>query len=249
MIDKYDDVARQSGARIVSMCGHDCAPWDLIVLECANKLKKQNESLVEINCYDEIRASASGGTYATLFHSLEDRVIYKAALGFDPLLKNLEGKKSDNKFSVKNQSFLGYSKEFGAYVGPFVMAAVMSNCVRRSNAVNNYSNKLVYREAEVYPSFMAGFVSVLRLIVFGTALFNPVFKWILASYILPKPGEGPSEKAMDKGWLKITGIGMIVFLSFRPYVCNVKDVDPMVERQRLSSTSPQTLVTVTQLVC
>ena len=29
MIDKYDDLARKTGARIVSFCGHDCVPWDL----------------------------------------------------------------------------------------------------------------------------------------------------------------------------------------------------------------------------
>lgn len=76
MIDKYDDVARQSGARVVSFCGHDCVPWDLIVMECANELKKKNESLTEIKLYDEIVAAPSGGTLETLFHSLENRLVY-----------------------------------------------------------------------------------------------------------------------------------------------------------------------------
>lgn len=48
MIDKYDDAARVSGARIVSFCGHDCVPWDLSVLECSNFLKKKGESLVSV---------------------------------------------------------------------------------------------------------------------------------------------------------------------------------------------------------
>lgn len=29
MIDKHDDKARETGARIVHFCGHDCVPWDL----------------------------------------------------------------------------------------------------------------------------------------------------------------------------------------------------------------------------
>ena len=29
MIDKHDNTARRSGARIVHFCGHDCVPWDL----------------------------------------------------------------------------------------------------------------------------------------------------------------------------------------------------------------------------
>lgn len=32
MIDKYDDVAKKTGARIVHFCGHDCIPWDLSAL-------------------------------------------------------------------------------------------------------------------------------------------------------------------------------------------------------------------------
>jgi short subunit dehydrogenase-like uncharacterized protein len=32
MIDKYDDVARSTGARIVNLAGHDCIPWDLVTL-------------------------------------------------------------------------------------------------------------------------------------------------------------------------------------------------------------------------
>lgn len=29
MIDLYDGAARESGARIIHFCGHDCVPWDL----------------------------------------------------------------------------------------------------------------------------------------------------------------------------------------------------------------------------
>lgn len=45
-----------------------------------------------------------------------------------------------------------------SWVGPFVMAAVMANCIRRSNAISSYSTKLTYRESVVYPNFMAGAV-------------------------------------------------------------------------------------------
>lgn len=67
-------------------------------------------------------------------------------LGFDPMLKtSVEGQTSSSKIAVENQSFLGYSTEYSKWVGPFVMAMVMANCVRRSNALNNYSSRLVYK--------------------------------------------------------------------------------------------------------
>lgn len=36
------------------------------------------------------------------------------------------------------------------------MAAVMANCIKRSNAINGYSAKLTYRESVVFPNFFAG---------------------------------------------------------------------------------------------
>lgn len=205
MVDLYDNAAKQTGARIVSFCGHDCVPWDLAVLEASERLASRGEQITEINCFDEVRADPSGGTMATIFYSLTNRERYESRLGFDPLLKEAgTDTKSENKLISKNQTFLGYSKEFQAWVGPFVMAMVMCNCVRRSNALNKYSSKIIYREAQVYPSFMAGFVTVTGLAAFGTSLMIPPLSWFLQKFILPKPGQGPSETSMNAGWLKVT---------------------------------------------
>ena len=35
MIDRYDDVAKETGAKLLSCCGHDCIPWDLITYKLA----------------------------------------------------------------------------------------------------------------------------------------------------------------------------------------------------------------------
>ena len=206
MIDKHDDRARQTGARIVHFCGHDCVPWDLAVLECSNLMKKKGQKLQEVHCYDEICADASGGTFATIFHSLNQRVKYAAKLGFDPLLKTTLGDYCDEKgkststFISQNQSFLGYSKEYKHWVGPFVMAMVMANCVRRSFALNKYSNKLTYKEAKVYPSFMAGAIDVIGFAIFGVCIVIPPLKWLFIKLgFIPLPGEGPSVAQMDKG--------------------------------------------------
>jgi short subunit dehydrogenase-like uncharacterized protein len=212
MIDQHDDTARQSGARIVNFCGHDCIPWDLLVLESAKVLRRKGEALECVSFYDEIDSAPSGGTMDTVFHSLGDRTKYTSRLGFDPLLKTAAPapasghQPSSNRVTSQTQSFLGYSKEYGAWVGPFVMAMVMCNCVRRSNALNNYSAKLVYREAMVYPSFMAAYVGVAQLLVLGTVLMCPPLKHLMQKHVLPAPGQGPSEADMDRGFLRVTGI-------------------------------------------
>lgn len=206
MIDRHDDRARETGARIVHFCGHDCIPWDLIVLECAKKLRASGESMTEVSCFDQISSTPSGGTMATVFHALLERVVYKSTLGFDPLLKTTTGAKTTNKFIVNNQMSLGYSKVAKAWIGPFAMASVMGNCVRRSNAVNNYGPNLTYKEATVYASFFAGFVEIATLIVFGSMLLTSPFRALLSATILPAPGQGASEKSMDGGFLKVTAV-------------------------------------------
>jgi len=116
--------------------------------------------------------------------------------------------KSTTQLVAKNQSFLGYSKEYKAWVGPFVMAMVMANCVRRSLALNKYASKLVYREFIVYPSFMAGVVNLIGMATFGVALVIPLLKWFfLTTGIVPSPGQGPSEASMERGFLKVVAIG------------------------------------------
>ncbi len=80
------------------------------------------------------------------------------------------------------------------------MAAVMANCIRRSFCVNGYSPKMTYRESLVYPSWMAGIITLLQMAVVGTAILTPPLKWLfLATGMIPQPGEGPSESAMDQG--------------------------------------------------
>jgi len=157
IIHTYHMEATKSGARIISLAGHDCVPWDLTTMKIANKLQERGESLSEIELFDETRASASGGTLETIMLIMNHP--QKGNYPFDPLVTDLSGKKSDNRFEIKNATFLSFSKTIKKWIGPFVMASANANCVRRSNAVLNYSKKLVYKEALVYPDFFSGFVA------------------------------------------------------------------------------------------
>jgi short subunit dehydrogenase-like uncharacterized protein len=108
-------------------------------------MQRKGEMLSEINFYDEINGTPSGGTLATALHILHTREKVTTRLGFDPLLKTVQGEKSLNRFITANPMLLSYSTEHQCFTTPFVMAIVMANCVRRSNALNNYSTKLTYR--------------------------------------------------------------------------------------------------------
>jgi short subunit dehydrogenase-like uncharacterized protein len=86
-----------------------------------------------------------------------------------------------------------------------MMSGVNSLVVRRSNAVEGYSRggTLQYRENVVHGGFMVGYVQQLTLALFGTSLVFPPLLWVIKPF-LPSPGQGPSESAMDKGFLKVT---------------------------------------------
>jgi len=171
-------------------------------------LKAKGEQLKEARCYNEMNGQVSGGTLATIFNSLLNRKIYKSKLGFDPLLKTLNGTKSTNKFSTKNQMLLGYSKEFKSWHGFSLMASVIANCVKRSNAINNYNtNTFTYKESMIFKNFFEGFSTSVGLVNFASLLLIPPLRWMLRSFVLPKPGEGPTDKQMDEGYLKVTCIG------------------------------------------
>ena len=191
MIDKYDDLARQSGAKLVHLCGHDCIPWDLTVMACANKLKEQNptETMQSIHFFDEVVTTPSGGTYATAFNSLSNRTVYRSTLKFDPLLKSIEGNKHEGIFKVKNIQYLTFSKEIQAWMGPFVMASVNANCVRRSNALLSYGSSLTYSEGIRYNSFFSGFVHFFNMILLGTMIISPILRYIVKHYLIPSPGQ------------------------------------------------------------
>lgn len=125
-------------------------------------------------------------------------------LGFDPLLKNLAGDKASNKFITALPMFISYSSEHRCFATPFAMAMVMANCVRRSNALLNYSTKLTYKEAATQPSFFAAYITYMQFVLLATTLFCPPLQWFMRKFVLPEPGQGPSEKSMDAGYLHIT---------------------------------------------
>lgn len=57
----------------------------------------------------------------------------------------------------------------------------------------------------MFPNFGSAFVNMMGLIVFATALSIPPLQWLLRKFVLPAPGQGPSTKTMDAGFLQLTG--------------------------------------------
>jgi len=150
-------------------------------------------------------ATMSGGTLTTAIYQLsKPKGSDKSKTEFDPLIKTIDGKKPGNKTKVihKNKE---YHAEFGRKAGPWIMAPVMANCVRRSNAILGYNSELEYGDAKLDdPSWTNWIKNTAFTGVVGLSMFvTPVQK------LLPQPGDGPSRETMEAGYLKLYGYGIM----------------------------------------
>lgn len=201
MINAHDAAAKQSGARIVHFCGHDSIPWDLSVLMLSKKLAEREDELVSVDFFDDINGNISGGTLETMFADEGTQRTW----AFDPLLRKIDGSKSQQKFKPDNVSLLRLERwsDFTVRTS-FFMADINADVVKRSNALLGYGD-LTYSEGLGFKGIGSALIYMLTMGSINLALALPPVRWLLRKTVLPKPGEGPSEEAMLQGYLRVHG--------------------------------------------
>ena len=211
MIAKWDAIAQKTGAKIISFCGHDSVPWDLTQFKLAEALEQENDDIVAVECFDEMRAAgASGGTIETMLIGLDG---YRAPkYDSDPWIKKSDGSASQFKTKIQSPLFperiVGKGSCSQKWLAPFLMTIVNGEVVKRSIALKGKGNTSVtYREGMMFDDFKTAFVNTFGLYMGLTALLNPVSGTLVRKFVIPKPGQGPSMKAMEKGYLCVHGIG------------------------------------------
>ena len=203
MLDKYEDDAKASGARIINSAGFDSIPSDLgVYLSQHLAIEKTGQPAAHIKMrVRKIKGGASGGTIASMLNVMKE-------VGETPELRKMLVNPyvlcgADNPFHVrqKNHKSAEFDKELGIWTMPFVMAAINERIVHRSNLLLNakYGEAFKYDEAMSSKTASTAWIITLGLGAFvGAASFSPL-RHILANYILPKPGEGPSPSEQENG--------------------------------------------------
>ena len=215
MVQRYEATARKSGARIVHCCGFDSIPSDMGV----HFLQRQAMSLFGAPCtrvkmrVKVMRGGFSGGTVASLMN------VIKEARADPALRKELADPYSlcppgrapkPRQPEVRSAEF---DADFGAWVAPFVMSAINTRIVHRTNALSKeaYGADFVYDEATLMGPGPEGWLAA-NAMVAGLAGFmlagaiGPL-RLALARFVLPKPGEGPSPEAQRKGSFDLRFLG------------------------------------------
>ena len=201
VIDLHDETARKSGAAIVIHCGNDCIPWDLSVFELNRYAQTKGAELISASTYCDYKPGTgmSGGTLTTAIYQLNKRRGKRSGTtDFDPLVRAADGTKS--MFSLINSSPKKeeYFREFQRPGGPWIMAPVMVNCIRRSNALLGYSSAFAYGDCMLRdPSLLQWIRDKWQATTTAAAILAPS----LFLRFMPAPGEGPTREFMDSGWL------------------------------------------------
>lgn len=215
MIDAYHERAKETGARIVHTCGFDSIPSDLGVLMMQEHMREHHGghcSRIQL-FVGASRGGASGGTIASALHMSEemerDRSV-RRVVG-DPYA--LDPQPRQGGPDGRDQMGVRYSPEMGRWTAPWFMASVNTRVVRRSHALLGYPWGRDFRYSEVLSleAGPAGFLKAVGVTAsMGAALglmgVGPIRR-LLAEKVLPKPGEGPSAEAREKGFFKLYLVG------------------------------------------
>jgi short subunit dehydrogenase-like uncharacterized protein len=213
MIDRYEERAKQSGARIVHCCGFDSIPSDLGTFFLQERARKRwGAPCDEVRArVTKMRGGSSGGTIASgqevMKATKNDPELAKLLL--QPYCLNPTGEQSGpdpaDRYSPQADPDFGWT-------GPFIMAACNTRIVRRTNAVLGYPYGRNFRYDEAIATgpgpkgwLRASAVSAGTAAMIASMLVPSLQK--LSARWLPKPGEGPTREQREKGYFVYELVG------------------------------------------
>ncbi|MEQ9480218.1 MAG: saccharopine dehydrogenase NADP-binding domain-containing protein [Algiphilus sp.] len=215
MIDRFEATAKGSGARIVHCAGFDSVPSDLGVHFLQREAMDQFGAPCKRVKFRLKAASGgfSGGTVASLINALKEA-------SADPKVRKrmadpyaLCPSTSEQRPRQPDVRFKEYDPDAKSWVAPFIMAAINTRVVHRSNALLGYAwgYDFQYDEAVMTGRGAKGWLGALAagggLAGLMGAVALPPTRWVMERFVLPKPGEGPSPEAQEKGFFDVRLFG------------------------------------------
>ena len=207
MLQRHEALAQASGARIVHCCGFDSLPSDLGVHHLQGlAMRRFGVPCTRVKMrVSRLRGGVSGGTVASLLNVLKEAAA-------DPALRRELADPyslwpADAPRGVRQPQVLGpeFDPDFDAWIAPFVMAAVNTRVVQRSNLLSGmaYGADFAYDEATLTGPGLKGRAAAAALSAglggFVLAGALPPTRALLERLVLPRPGQGPSPEAQQQG--------------------------------------------------
>jgi len=216
LIDRHHAQAARDGTRIVPFCGFDSVPSDLGALLVARRVERRfGARCAQAETAFRMRGGLNGGTIST-FLQLFERGETRAAR--DPFLLDPGGIHPDKERArARDPESVRYDADFDAWLGPFAMGPINTRVVRRSAALSGLRGEpygpdgtgFHYQEYLRYGGPLGRGNALLATASFAAlmaAMRWPTSRaWLKA--VLPKPGQGPSERTISSGWFHAETIG------------------------------------------
>ncbi|AMN66440.1 saccharopine dehydrogenase NADP-binding domain-containing protein [Psychrobacter sp. P11G5] len=215
MMDKYQDDAKKSGARIVNSCGFDSIPSDLGVYFTQQQAEEKfDESCTVINMrVKAAKGGLSGGTIAsmaTIFEEVGQNKSRRRQVANPYLLNDDEDAPNVRQDNVSKPE---YDDEHACWLAPFVMASINTRIVHRSNQLLGYEygrdfkyDEAMWMKDGVKGKLMSYGMSI-GLLGFATAMMIKPSRELLSKHVLPKSGSGPSKEEQENGYFDIRFFG------------------------------------------
>lgn len=206
VIPAYQQMAMDSGARIIHTCGFDSIPSDMGTWYLQQAmLERHGSAAIHVKArVGRTRGAASGGTIASMLNMVEeakrDPAVRKIVA--DPYALYPAGVPAGQ--DRRDQMGACYDRDFRKWTCPFIMAGVNTRVVRRSNALLDFpwGEDFRYDEAMLSASrWEALRNSAATGLGMVTLALGPTRK--LAQRFLPAPGEGPSLQKRQAGYYEI----------------------------------------------
>jgi short subunit dehydrogenase-like uncharacterized protein len=213
VIANYDKAAKASGARIVFSCGFDSIPFDGGVFFLQQHARQRfGAPFPRVRGrVRKMKGGFSGGTAASMIATVE-------AGAHDPnVMKLMRDPFALTPHAPKTRQPSGnrvvHDEDLGQYSAPFIMAAINTKNVHRTNALldDAYGRDFTYDEMHFMGegpkgerrAKAAANALITQMVLLG---FAPT-RALLRRFALPKPGQGPSKQERETGSYDVLFVG------------------------------------------
>jgi len=200
----YDDVARRTGAAIVSCCGVDSVPSDVGAFLACTRFEEEHGSKARRveSLMTRFKGGAPAGTIDTVAGVVDgtDRLQRIPGRGAGKGKRGPEsGVRGFRTNVVGLMTPVTRSRAFNQWSVPFFMANTNSATVRRSNKILGYAPDVHYTERWGFPDASSAVAMFLGFYLFSLPyiLIAPLRKVVMQMGILPKPGTGAAAVSTE----------------------------------------------------
>ena len=205
IFERVSPLAEETGARLIHCCGFDSIPSDLGVFVAQQRMMNQHGLFATkvSGRMGKSKGAVSGGTVASMLLAVEQAVsdpIARKVLS-DPY--GLYPSELSPGSDGPDQRGVRWDDRFESWTGPFVMAAINSKVVRRSNALASlvYGADFSYDESLLVDNRRSGLLMAGGMSIGMAALAIPPLRRPISKR-LPQPGEGPSVSERENGFFE-----------------------------------------------